>query len=1200
MAQLLRGRPVTRLALCAALGLFISIGCLPVHAQNAQGTMVGHVQDPTGAVVPHAKVSVKETSTGVVRTVYTNATGDYYVPDLNPGSYSITVSAPGFSMQQSTGLTLEVEQTLRDNFKLQMGNVSSTVHVSDTTQMLDTDDNTVGQVLHGKMIEQLPISGRDFTNLMLTDIGTNITPGGSGTDWSYHGLDTEYMEVSVDGAQAQSTNYTIDGIDDADYFFSVPINIPNELAVQEFKMENGMYGAEYGTGVAQVNVAIKSGQNRFHGAAYESLQANWMQPDNLYVKAQNELTGSNTPLSTPYHQNQFGGTISGPLWIPHVYNGKNKTFFFLSYDEGLYSATNSASNVFSPTAAELNGDFSAWPFPIYNPATTVANPAYNPNLPAGPGNSPVIRQAFPNNQIPQGMINPIAKQVAAYFDVPNVSTCGESEHILTGCQNYSGNTYTKKTTGVGTGRIDQYFGRNDHVFLTVNIGNLSQTNTSINFGQGGTTYARPKLFGATWTHIFNANTVNQATLGYDRDHFFTGPTTAYGPNLSAQVGFQNTNTNPVTFDLPNICLTFYYCIGGGEPTTYVDNIYQGVDTVTMTRGRQTFNFGIDFRRVNLFELDNYGGTGSLSFNGQYTASVPSDAGSQLNSGGSYSSTAPYEGNAVADFVLGDPNSASGPPPLGTDDYFLWGNNWNLFFQDDFRVTSNLTLNMGLRWERPPNFHSSDNSGYAFNTANGGQLVWANCNFVKPILAAGGNPNYLGCGASNTLVPIDKKDFAPRIGFAYRPPDIAKLVVRGGFGIFYGSYNRYYDGTQFDKNSIYNEAAAPYTSTTGQETQSTAYMSNLWSAPITANQSFSLPAWQFPYNQVNWPTNHTPYDEQWNLDTQYSLNQHLMLDVGYVGDHGLRQPSQDILGAATPPTVAGDVCNNLVDASQATGSNANCASDPNFQPIDTRQPYPNLPPYLYGNRNGFQSTYNALQVQLIERMTHGLSYHVNYTYSKTMDLTSGINLVNGEPGLIQDPQHPYREYGLAASDQTHRLVATYAYEVPAFFHKGLLNLLTAGWTTSGVYQLSSGFPFAVNGGEPSDQMAEDYASRILANSTFKRTPGFKSSLSNWFDTSEYSTPALGRYGNTNKSPERTPFFTNLDASFGKTTNLPGGQSLLIRAEIFNVGSTWHSSTSKIFPDSTVTDTNFGSLVNAQYGAVSLWNPRILQLTAQYSF
>ncbi len=1207
-----KGIKISLAITCASiLGLVTLLATQSLQAQNAQGTIQGRVTDSSGAAVTGATVTVRNVDTSAAVDLITNSNGDYVAPALNPGNYSVTVQAAGFDQQVSSKLVLEVQQILRQDFHLTVGKVTNSIEVTADTQMLHTDDETVGQVISAQLIESLPISGRDFTNLMITNVGTNITPGGSGVDWAYHGLNQEYEEVSPDGGQAQSTSYSVDGVYDADAFFSVPINIPNELSIQEFKMMNGLYGAQYGQGAAQVNVDVKSGTNSLHAAAYEALQSEWLEPNDAYTAAQNQATGSNAPLRSPLRQNQFGGMLSGPLTIPHIYDGKNRTFWLVSYDEGLYNKVNSpctTCTAWVPSAAEISGDFSNWPFPIYDPATTVPNPNYNANPPAGyygPNASPIIRTQFPNNQIPSGRIDQIAAKIAKFWPGPNITSCSESQHILNDCINYSASTKTTKNQGIGTVRFDQYMGTNDHIYLTGNWGILTQTSTSIAYGQGGQLYDRPKLFGGTWTHIFNPTTLNQATLGYTRNHFLTGTDTAYGPNLSAEVGLVNTAPNPVTFDLPLITFAnnnYYQSFGGGEPTTYADNIYQGVDTLTLVRGRHTLNFGIDFRRTQLFELDNYDGTGSLNFTGVYTALVPSYAGSSYGGSGGFSPTAPYQGNMLADFLLGDTDGASAPPPLATDDYILWGNNWNLFFQDDFHATDRLTLNGGLRWERPYNLHTAQDDGFAFSFANGGQIVWANCNFTKPILTAGGNPNLLQCGASNTLTPIDNKDFAPRVGFAYRVPGTEKLVVRGGFGLFYGLYNRYYDGSQFDKDSLYNELPATILTPTGTESQSNALVRNMWPAPVNADQLFAVPGWEAPLSQVNWPTNHNPYDEQWSLGTEYALKPTLMLDIGYVGGHGLRQPSQDLLGAATPPTVAGDPCNSLVDISQAAGTS--CATDPNFQPIDTREPYPNMPPYLYGNNNGFQSTYNALQVQLIERETHGLTYHVNYAWSKTMDLTSGISLINGEPGLIQNPHDPYQEYGLSASDQTNRLTATYAYEVPRnVFHLGSAwNWLVAGWTTSGIYQVASGFPFAIYGGESVDQMTSNpgWAFRILANSTYQNSSGFSKSLTEWFDTSKYSAPPLGRYGNTNKSPERTPYYTNLDASFGKTTHFTEHQALMLRADIFNLGSNWHSNVNELDPDTTVGDPHFGSLVNTTYGAVSLYTPYTMQITAQYSF
>ena len=293
-------RSVPRFA-TAVLALAISIlaSATGAFAQNAQGTILGHITDPSGAVVANAQVTILNLDTGVRSAIQTNANGDYDAPALNPGNYSVSVEAAGFSKSVADRVVLEVQQTLRQDFKLAVGAVTNTVQVSAESQMLHTEDQTIGQVLQADLIQALPVNGRDFTNLMITNVGTNITPGGSGTDWGYHGLNQQYMEVSANGAQAQSTSYSIDGIYDADFFFSVPINIPNELSIQEFKMMNGIYGAQYGQGAAQVNVDIKSGTNSIHGAAYEALEANWLQPDSKYQEAVNAANPSSTSPVIP-------------------------------------------------------------------------------------------------------------------------------------------------------------------------------------------------------------------------------------------------------------------------------------------------------------------------------------------------------------------------------------------------------------------------------------------------------------------------------------------------------------------------------------------------------------------------------------------------------------------------------------------------------------------------------------------------------------------------------------------------------------------------------------------------------------------------------------------------------------------------------------------------------------------------------------
>src|SRR5580700_7259401 len=424
-----------------------------------------------------------------------------------------------------------------------------------------------------------------------------------------------------------------------------------------------------------------------------------------------------------------------------------------------------------------------------------------------------------------------------------------------------------------------------------------------------------------------------------------------------------------------------------------------VDNLKFIHGKHSFTVGADIRRLREHEFDNYSGIGGLNFTGAYTGSDPADE---------QNIAAPNFGNGVADLLLGQEINLNPPAPLGTDDLVAQGINWNFFAQDDIRVTPQLTINLGLRYELPPNYHTLDNSGWNFDLANGGSVSWVSRSFVDGIIstaqAQGLTPYlpYLNCCVPNTIVPIDKKDFAPRIGIAWRPFPTDRFVVRAGYGIFYDTYMRYYDLIQnFDTNQLQTEFANnTYSSGTGFEPVSPEpSLGKLWLPPITSAAFFSTTQpWNSPgfsspiLNQVNWPYNHNPYNQQWTLDTQYAVRPDMLLDIGYVGSHGLREPTYLLFNTATPPKVAGDPCNYLFDISQATGSNASCLGDPHFQPIDTRVPYGNLPSIMYANANILGSNYNALQVQVRQRLTHGLTYLVSYTWSRTFDELSGIGNV----------------------------------------------------------------------------------------------------------------------------------------------------------------------------------------------------------------
>src|SRR5208282_1765926 len=356
-------------------------------------------------------------------------------------------------------------------------------------------------------------------------------------------------------------------------------------------------------------------------------------------------------------------------------------------------------------------------------------------------------------------------------------------------------------------------------------------------------------------------------------------------------------------------------------------------------------------------------------------------------------------------------------------------------------------------------------------------------------------SFLNCCIQNTLVPRDKKDFAPRIGLSWRPFDTDRFVVRAGYGIFYDIYMRYYDQVQnYDENSLQTILPASYPTASGN---GRAYpgpkLNQLWSAPIqglggaggrAGTGAFTLPKWDsndflntsYILNQVNWPWNHNPYNQQWTLDTQYALRPTLLLDVGYVGSHGLRLPTYFLFNAAPPPPVPTDPCNGggsaplgpYLDISQVPAGSP-CLTDPNLYVIDQHVPYPNLPSEMYANANILNSNYNSLQVQMRQGFDHGLTYNIAYTWSKSLDEISGINLVNGNNNFIQDPQHIGADYGPSSFDQTHRLTANGSWELPVGKGKrwslGPANWVLGGWKASGIYSITSGrtlTPYGYNG------------------------------------------------------------------------------------------------------------------------------------------
>jgi len=1220
------------LSVCSMV-LLLNLGVLPAHSQNSQGTILGHVQDATGGAISGAKVLARNMNTGVENHFVTNGVGDYVFVDMIPGTYQVSVVASGFEGEISPNLILEVDQTLRQNFTLKVGNVQEVVTVKADAQMVQTDNTTTGNVLDQKAIEELPSSGRDFNNLLGLVAGAGNVTGGSQVDWANHGLNSSFTEVSLNGERPESVSFMVDGVADTDNFFATASGVPSEFAIQEFKVESGLYSAEYGQGAGQINVAIKSGTNQWHGQLYDYLQNDMFNPKSPLQEEQYLYEGAPVPKVAPFKQNQFGGTLGGPVRIPFLYNGRNKTFWFFAYDGGRRSWQPVSKGIQVPTKQERTGDFSDWPYPLYDPTTTVCTgsgcDATTRTQFMGSGNQP--------NVIPSSEINAMGQKLANLYPLPNI-TC------TLPCANYLVPLHNSITTNNETFRVDQNFGDKDRLYFTGNVRGDDEPHPAMVPYTGSLNITNAQLFALSWERTINSTTINSVRLGYSHLFFATNGITAFGPNLQANLGFANAPTTPALFGLPVIGLgEDYNGIGNGNNGTNTKSgTYQLVENLKLIRGRHALTLGADIRRLREFEEDNYLGTGTINFNGEYTANCNGRVTGSCS--GSFGSFGTGLGNSVADLLLSDPSGLSGPYPLGVDYLHTVGTNLNFFAQDDIRVTPRLTVNLGLRYELPPAFHSINNSGWSFDPANGGSLDWVSKSFVNGIYSlaqeqtppATLNPNFLNCCIQNSLVPQDKKDFAPRIGMSWRPLDTDRFVVRAGYGIFYETYERYYDQVQnYDDNSLQTLLPASYPTggEAGNEQQSLGpRLNQLWTAPIQGlggeggqGGVFTLPSWDsndfvgidYILNQVDWPYNHNPYSQQWTLDTQYALTPTLLLDVGYVGSHGVKLSTYFPFNAAVPPKVTTDACNFLLDASQATGSNANCATDPNFQPVDTRVPYPGVISQMYANANILNSSYNSLQVQLRQRFNHGLTYNVAYTWSKSLDEFSGQN-VTGVAYSVQNPYDIKADWGPSSFNQPNRLTVNGTWELPVGKGKrwsvGPANWVLGGWKASGIYAITSGRSLTAYGCSncSPDEMGLGYegtfSSRYRPNQSANPNVGFTRGFTQWFNTKVFSLAPQGMYGDEGKGELRGPYYEDLDLSFAKEFPVTERQRLQVRFEEFNAGSPWHHGA--WFPDAGVTDITFGSLVPlqgsadavtpSQWAHDNLWQGHTIQLSAVYSF
>lgn len=714
---------MTRRALAALCISFLSL--LRLDGQvNATGTFSGEVTDSTGAAIANAQVEAVAQNTNLVTTTPTGQSGIYTIPLLKPGQYSIRVSAPGFKTEIRKDLPLQIQQVSEQDFRLEVGQIQQEISVSAAAPQLSTESTELGNVISENSTQQLPLNGRNFSQLGLLVPGTNSGPVG-GIRQTGQGNETQRAgaEIVADGARGSFNDFMIDGIDDRDQSVATVKVFPNLESIQEFKVQIGNYDAQFASGGAVVNVITRSGSNELHGSAFEFLR-------NSDLDAR-QFFDSTIP---PYQQNQFGAALGGPI-------RKNKTFFFVDY-QGLRVHEASTAILSEPTAALRSGDFSSYPGTIFDPAT------YDPVT--------GTRQPFAGNVIPSNRINPVAQNILAIFPLPN----------LPGIQNnFRVNNLAIQAQDQFDTRIDHTFSTSDSMFgrFTYGRADITFPKTPVQidgnwnplaFAQGNAiagslrpNHAPSMQATVQEIHAFGPTLVNQLALGYTRFNLSVS-TLDQGYNTAAKLGIQGADTSSIATGMSTISLSdFQGYDASNMPEDVPQNTYDVHDVISYTRGAHSMQFGFGAIHNGFAFLQLNATTGELDFNGAYTADPLTGNG----------------GSGFADFLLGDMQDtikSALPDGVPYESYTEYG----AFAQDQWRATNRLVVTLGLRYDlfTPPIERYNRQSDFVPGPGT--------------IEIAGQN------GVSDAILQTQKHDFSPRLGLAYRIGD--NTVVRAAYGLFY--------------------------------------------------------------------------------------------------------------------------------------------------------------------------------------------------------------------------------------------------------------------------------------------------------------------------------------------------------------------------------------------------------------------------------
>ncbi len=1138
----------------------ISLGVTFCASAQTGGQITGEVKDPSGAYIPAAAVTVTNTATNGSRSTTTNTSGIYSFPDLTPGIYQVKVTVPGFDVVVKNNVELQVQQIERVDFELVVGQATQTIEVGANAAVLATDNATVGTVIEQRRIVDLPLNGRSFFSLVA--LSPNVTYGFTPAQQasSRLGGSRSTLTIAMSGSRATWSNYTLDGITNTDVDFNTYILQPSVDALQEFKVQSGVYPAEFGREAGQVNVSTRPGTNSYHGAAWEFLRNNDLDARSYDFSSATRSAANPSPASTPYRQNQYGYTLSGPIRIPKLLDGRNRLFFMSNF-EGFNSRTTTTAFATTLTPAMRNGDFSAIPTALQDPLTRSGT---FPNITSSP---------FPGNQIPSNRFSAQSVLLMKFFPVPNQPSAPGLP-----LRNYQYNSKTPVDKNDVTERIDfnesaksQWFGRyswTDESTLTPGI--------TTNDGQ--TLYTRAGQWVLSNVRTLSPSRVNEARFGYNSLFNNITQQLANVENVDSELGIPVSVTDKNSWGIPNVQLSNNLTSFGNptsSPFQINDKIYQVVDNFSWVIGKHSLRFGGEYRHDAFPQLGNEFPRGQFFFTGQFTNTVTASA-----------QTGGYSG---ADFLMGDMNNSIIAVALASADFS--NNEWAAYVDDTWRVRPHLTISAGLRWEvaQPMKDASGNEVSVQLRSPLSPVAGVQDLNLHPVYVRAGTGDFYQGLnfnyqaywaaqGATvpgapplqvardgrlgDRLVNTNYHDFAPRLGIAWSPSD--RWSVRAGAGIFYSQESK---NSIFDLNRGLGGRTGQVTPTTyGQPTFSYSNFINTASLPA------AIPIGLTWGVNPHLPTTHTL---QYIFDVQRAIGNSTTLEVGYTGSES--RHLDDLINAGQPV--------------------------PGTAPVVTRLPYPEFAAagiqYLHADGTG---NYNGLGVKLSQRFGSNLTTLFSYTFSKSLDDGSAIR----GPGNDFVPANSLCpktcEYGPSDFNEPHRFVASVIYVLPFgkgqrfLNYGGVVNHVVGNWQVSTITTIQSGSVTETSTYDSAGVVFSPNGARLNCIAGAPQVLP-DPNQNGWYNPKAFSNPVPGTFGNCGRDNLLGPRQTNIDFSAIKAFRFKERHSLEFRTEMFNApnhvelgtpSASWGGSSSVTPPS------NFGYITSTRA------NMRQIQFALKYNF